>query len=127
MKKEKYHIEYIFDTASKLSLWKQLTTARGLSAWFADSVDIKGNLYAFHWDKDVVQAEAVCIKPEEKVRYRWLSEEEEPYYFEFMLRTFELTGAVSLEITDFAETDEKEDAIALWETQVEALKRSLGL
>ena len=32
---------------------------------------------------------------------------------------------MTLEITDFAEPDEKGDAIALWETQVDELKRRL--
>ena len=36
MKKEKFHIEYIFDKVSRRSLWNHLTTPPGLSAWFAD-------------------------------------------------------------------------------------------
>ena len=40
MKKEKFHIEYIFDKVSRRSLWNHLTTALGLSAWFADEVII---------------------------------------------------------------------------------------
>jgi hypothetical protein len=34
---------------------------------------------------------------------------------------------MTLEITDFAEPDEKGDAITLWETQVDLLKRRLGV
>jgi len=30
-------------------------------------------------------------------------------------------------ITDFAESDEKEDAIYLWDTQISDLKRTLGI
>ena len=47
MKKEKFHIEYIFDKVSRRSLWNHLTTALGLSAWFADEVIINDNLYTF--------------------------------------------------------------------------------
>ena len=43
MKKEKFHIEYIFDKVSRRSLWNHLTTALGLSAWFADEVIIPLN------------------------------------------------------------------------------------
>ena len=32
-----------------------------------------------------------------------------------------------LQITDFAEQDEKKDSIDLWDTQVEELKRTLGI
>ena len=47
MKKEKFHIEYIFDKVSRRSLWNHLTTPPGLSAWFADDVIINGNIYVF--------------------------------------------------------------------------------
>ena len=52
MKKEKFHIEYIFDKVSRRSLWNHLTTALGLSAWFADEVIINDNLYTFKWSKE---------------------------------------------------------------------------
>ena len=47
MKKEKFHIEYIFDKVSRRSLWNHLTTPPGLSAWFADDVTINDNTYVF--------------------------------------------------------------------------------
>ena len=127
MKKEKFHIEYIFDKVSQRSLWNHLTTPPGLSSWFADDVIIHGNLYAFKWNKDEQQAEVLAMKPEENVRYRWLDEEDPNAYFEFIIHTIELTGATALEITDFAEPDEKKDSIDLWDTQVEELKRTLGI
>ena len=37
------------------------------------------------------------------------------------------TGSTALEITDFAEPNEKTDAIDLWDLQVEVLKRTLGI
>ena len=100
MKKEKFHIEYIFDKVSRRSLWNHLTTPPGLSAWFADDVIINGNIYVFKWNKA---------------------------YFEFQIHSHELTGSTSLQITDFAEQDEKKDSIDLWDTQVEELKRTLGI
>ena len=129
MQKEKFHIEYVFDKVSNRSLWNHLTTALGLSSWFADEVIIKNNIYTFYWKKQQEQAEIVAIKPEYRVRYRWLYEDEEDdgTYFEFMIHTIELTGSKSLEITDFATPDEKADTIALWDTQVEVLKRTLGI
>ncbi len=127
MKKEKFHIEYIFDKVSRRSLWNQLTTALGLSAWFADKVIIEDNLYTFIWNKESQQAEVVNTKPESNIRYRWSDEEDENAYFEFRIHTIELTGSVSLEITDFSEPEEKKDSIALWDSQVEDLKRTLGI
>lgn len=126
MNKEKFHIEYVFDKVSKKSLWNHLTTPPGLSSWFSDDVTINGGNYVFRWDKEEQKAEVVSVKPEISVRYRWIDEDESAY-FEFIIHTIELTGAIALEITDFAEPAEKEDAIDLWDTQIEELKRTLGI
>ena len=127
MKKEKFHIEYIFDKVSRRSLWNHLTTPPGLSAWFADDVTISDNTYVFKWNRDEQEAEVLSIKPEISIRYRWTDEEEDNVYFEFLIHTVELTGATALEITDFAEPDEKKDSINLWDSQVYELKRTLGI
>ena len=126
MKKEKFHIEYVFEKVSKRSLWNHLTTPPGLSSWFADYVDIQGDTYTFTWDKTQEKAQVVLMKPEVWVRYKW-EYEAENVYFEFRIHTIELTGAVALEITDFAESSEKRDAISLWDSQVDTLKRTLGV
>ena len=127
MKKEKFHIEYVFDKVSKRSLWNHLTTPPGLSSWFADNVDISGDTYIFSWDKTQENAKVISIKPEQWIRYKWEHEIDESIYFEFRIHPIELTGAVALEITDFAEPSEKMDLISLWDTQVEVLKRTLGV
>ena len=127
MKKEKFHIEYIFDKVSRRSLWNHLTTPPGLSAWFADDVTINDNTYVFKWNRDEQESEVLSVKPEISIRYRWTDEEEDNVYFEFLIHTVELTGATALEITDFAEPDEKKDSINLWDSQVYELKRTLGI
>ena len=126
MKKEKFHIEYVFDTVSRRSLWNHLTTPPGLSSWFAEDVSIDANKYIFKWDKEEQEAEVVSMKPETSVRYKWL-DEDPSVYFEFLIHTIELTGSIALEITDFAEPDEKQDAIELWDSQISELKRTLGI
>jgi len=126
MKKEKFHIEYVFDKVSKHSLWNHITTPPGLSCWFADGVEIDGNNYTFIWDKTFEQARLLEERPESSIRFCWEGEDES-IYFEFHIYTVELTGAVLLEITDFADPDEKADAISLWDSQVEQLKRTLGV
>lgn len=127
MKKEKFHIEYVFDKVSRRSLWNHLTTPPGLSAWFADDVIIDDTIYTFKWNKIAEEAEVLNMKPEASIRYRWLDEEDENSYFEFQIHSIELTGATALQITDFAEPDEKTDSIDLWDTQVGELKRTLGI
>lgn len=128
MNKEKFNIEYVFDNVSRSSLWNHITTSRGLSSWFAEKVSIKNNVYTFMWNKDEMKARAELIKQKEQIRYCLETENGGPIsYFEFSIHTLELTGTTSLQITDFAEPSEKEDAIDLWDSQIHALKRSLGI
>lgn len=127
MKKEKFHIEYVFNKVSRRSLWNQLTTGLGLSAWFADDVNILGNTYIFKWNKEEQEAEVLSSKPETHIRFRWKDEEDKNTYFEFYIHSIELTGSIALEITDFAEPEDKKDSIDLWDSQVDDLKRTLGI
>lgn len=128
MKKEKYHIEYVLNQVSRRSLWNHLTTSAGLSAWFADKVSvINMDKYTFYWNKEGQKATAIFIHPEDCIRFRWDEDKGTPYYFEFSIHYMELTSSTSLEITDFAEPDEKADAIDLWDSQIEVLKRTLGI
>ena len=126
MKKEKFHIEYVFDKVSKRSLWNHLTSPPGLSSWFADDVNVEGDKYIFMWNKTKETATVIYMKPETCVRYSW-EDDDDNVYFEFRIHTIELTGTVALEITDFAEPSEKYDSISLWDTQVDELKRTLGV
>ena len=48
-------------------------------------------------------------------------------YFEFRINIEELTSSLALIICDFAEEDEKEDSISLWDSQITDLKRLLGI
>ncbi len=127
MKKEKFCIQYIFDSASRNSLWNHLTTSTGLSEWFADDVLIQGNVYTFTWSKIQMEAELLALSPNSHIRFRWSDEEDTAVFFEFRIHTIELTGGIMLEITDFSEDSEKEDSITLWDSQVKVLKRTLGL
>ena len=127
MTKEKFHIEFVFDKASKNRLWDYLSTAAGLAEWFADSVVVDGKLFTFQWKNSINEAEITGIAPNNYIRFHWLEDESPDTFFEFHLHKIELTGGLSLMITDFAEKNEKESAIALWETQIKTLKRALGL
>jgi len=127
MKKEKFHIEFVFDKVSKNSLWDYFSTAAGLAEWFADSVVIDGKLFAFQWKNYINEAEVTGMSPYNYIRFHWMEDENPDTFFEFRLQKIELTGGVTLEITDFADEEEKENAAALWITQIRTLKRTLGL
>lgn len=127
IKKEKFNIEYVFDKASLTNLWNFISTPSGLSEWFADDVSMDGNIYGFTWDGHSTKAEIIGTNPGNYIRFRWLEDKDLPVYFEFRLHKIELTGGIMLEITDFAEEEEKEDVMNLWESEVKVLKRILGL
>jgi len=127
MTKEIFHIEFIFEKANKNSLWDYFSTAAGLAEWFADSVVVDGKVFTFRWKNHINEAEVIGLIPYNYVRFHWLDDENSATYFEFRLQKIELTGGVTLEITDFAETSERESAIALWKTQINSLRRGLGL
>jgi hypothetical protein len=127
MKKEKFHIEYVFDKAGKTSLWNYISTTSGLSEWFADSVTAEDTIFTFVWNNYPNKAELLAINPGGFIRFHWLEDGSEETYFEFRIHKIELTGGVSLEITDFAYPDEKEEAIILWGNEIKILKRILGL
>jgi uncharacterized protein YndB with AHSA1/START domain len=125
MPKEKFEIEYIINTSPSI-LFNRLSSPSGLSEWFADDVNLKGKVFTFVWEGSEQQAEQVLRKENKMVRYHWLDDDETSSYFEFRINVDELTGETALLVIDFADTDDKEDAIELWNQQVDELKHGLG-
>lgn len=125
--KEQITLEYIVKSSPAI-LYNRLSTPSGLSEWFADNVNNKKGIYSFFWDGSEEQAKMIGKKQDEYIKFRWLADEEEgnDYFFEFRIVVDPLTKEVALNITDFVEPDEVEEATALWDTQVEDLLTLLG-
>jgi hypothetical protein len=121
---KKFELEFPINVSPKV-LYYRLSTPGGLSEWFADDVNLKDSVFTFFWEGNDQQAELLQRKDNKSVRFRWLDSDDEAY-FEFRITQDDLTGDVSLLITDFAEEDEIEDTTELWEKQVNVLKRNLG-
>lgn len=124
MTKTKLQFEYVINCSPKV-LYNRLSTASGLTEWFADDVRVRGKKFTFIWDESEQLAEMTLQKENRLVRFNWLGDEEESY-FEFRITRDELTGDVSLLITDFAEEGEEDEAKVLWDTQISDLKHVLG-
>lgn len=122
--KKKIHVEFLINCSPKV-LYNRLSTASGLTEWFADDVRVKGKKYTFIWDKSEQTAEMTLQRENRLVRFNWLDDDEDTY-FEFRITQDELTGDVSLLITDFTEEGEEEETRDLWETQVADLKHLVG-
>jgi uncharacterized protein YndB with AHSA1/START domain len=125
--KKKIVLEYIINSSPKV-LFPRLSTPGGLSEWFADNVNINGNLFSFFWENSEQKAEIIQKKENKYIRFRWVeSDEPESHWFEFRINTDELTGDIALIITDFVEDEDKDSSIELWNSQVAKLKHVLGL
>ena len=124
--KKPFELEYIINSSPKV-LFSRLSTASGLSEWFADNVTVKGKILTFTWEGTEQEAELIHKKDNKFVKFHWVDDEDENSYFEFRINKDEITGDVALLITDFAEEYEKEDSIDLWDTQIAKLKHVIGL
>ena len=125
--KEKYEIEYLFKTLPRI-LENMIASPSGLSEWFADDVNLKDDIFSFEWDGNIEKARLVNHKVNSKIRFRWLTDEEEGLdtYFEISYSVDPMTSSVAVNVTDFAYKEDKESAILLWDQQIQNLKRILG-
>lgn len=123
----RYDLEYTLNCSPKV-LFTRLSTPEGLCEWFAEDVTIEGDIFTFLWNRSEMKARLAAMKENKFVRFEWLEDEDEDSnYFEFRINIEELSGSLALLITDFAEPEEKDDAISLWDTQITDLKRILGI
>jgi uncharacterized protein YndB with AHSA1/START domain len=122
--KIKFELEFVIQSSPQL-LYQYLSTPSGLSEWFADNVNSRGELFNFIWDGSEEGAKLLKRKSDEFIRFAW-ENADDGSYFEMKIIVDEITSDVSLFITDFAEEDEIDEAKMLWENQVSDLKQVLG-
>ena len=125
--KIRFDIEFPIHASPQL-LYQYISTPSGLSEWFSDNVNSRGEMFTFIWDGSQEKARLLNKKSGERVKFRWLADEEDEqtYYFEIRIQVDEITKDVSLMVTDFAEDDEIDEAKMLWENQIYSLKQVLG-
>lgn len=124
--KIKYEMEFPIQASPSL-LYNYISTPSGLSEWYADNVNSRGELFTFIWNGSEEKAKLLSKKNGERVKFRWLSDEDTPYYFEIRIQVDEITKDVSIMITDFAEDeDEMNEGKMLWENMISDLKQILG-
>tara|TARA_Y100000768_G_scaffold327551_1_gene265247 strand:+ start:52 stop:444 length:393 start_codon:yes stop_codon:yes gene_type:complete len=126
-KRVSFSIEIAFQSSPQL-LFQYLSTPSGLSEWFADDVNSRGEIFTFFWDDGEETAKLLLKKNNEKVKFQWINDENgsDNEFFEFKIEVDEITKDVSLIITDFSDDDELEESKMLWENSVATLKQVLG-
>ncbi len=124
--KEKITLEYPVNSTAG-SLFARLSTASGLRGWFADDVKTEGERgFVFFWGKVSQRAVLEAKKANRYIRFRWADVHGPEGCFGFRIFSSELTGELSLEVTDYAEPEDREDLIFLWNTNIKRLRHNLG-
>ena len=122
----KFEMEFPIKVSQKL-LFQYISTPSGLSEWFADNVNSRGEIFIFIWNDSEESAKLIRKINNEKIQFQWLDDEETDYYFELRIQFDEITKDVSLIVTDFAEDEEEaEESKLLWTNQISDLKKVLG-
>ena len=123
--KIKYEMEFPIQVSPSL-LYQYISTPSGLSEWYADNVNSRDEYFSFIWAESEEKARLLSRKSPERIKFRWLEDEDEDFYFELRIQVDEITKDVSLIVTDFAEEDEVDEGKMLWENMVSNLKQVLG-
>lgn len=125
--KSRYELEFPINSSPQL-LYQYISTPSGLSEWFADNVNSRGEYFTFIWDDSEENARLTSKKSGEKVKFRWIDESKKDtdYFFELRILEDEITKDVSLMVVDFALPAELDESKLLWENQISDLKHVIG-
>jgi len=121
----KFEMEFPIKVSQRL-LFQYISTPSGLSEWFSDNVNSRGEKFVFIWDDSEEIAYLVSKKPNDKIKFQWEEDQNSDYFFELKIQFDEITKDVSLIVTDFAYDEELEQSKMLWSNQVSDLRKVLG-
>lgn len=125
--KVKYELEFPINSSPQL-LYQYISSPSGLSEWFADNVNSRGEYFTFIWDDTEERARVASRKTGEKIKFRWIDKNniDTDYFFELRILEDEITKDVSLMVIDYAPEEELDEAAQLWENQISDLKHVIG-
>lgn len=128
MPKKKIILEHVLRSKSRNVIWNMVGTPAGLSKWFADDVERKGNILLFRWGKNEERTARIKHCSEGySLKMRWLDEHEAEPFIELRLEQDELTRDFVLVVVDFADRGEEKELEELWESQLDTLFRISGI
>lgn len=130
MSKQKFVGEYPINASRKM-LFPYLSTASGLSLWFADDVNINNinKTLIFIVDGEEKIARIDSVKKNRHVKFSFLEDGEvkkDHDYLEFRLEINELTQSVFIRIVEYTETDDLEESFQIWNNLLSQLKEIIG-
>ncbi|MFZ3274112.1 MAG: START-like domain-containing protein, partial [Lutibacter sp.] len=74
--KLKFEMEFPIQ-ASPHMLYQYFGSPSGLSEWFADNVNSRGEIYTFIWNGSEEKAKVLQERPDEKIKFKWLNDGED--------------------------------------------------
>jgi uncharacterized protein YndB with AHSA1/START domain len=132
MVKNKFVADFQINTSRKI-IFPYLSTASGLSQWFADDVTInEDKVYNFYYDGDDHFAKAVIMRSNHNVKFEFFDpsdingEETDKSYIEFKLDENELTQTFFLRVIDYSDTYDDEEQESIWESLIATLREIIG-
>lgn len=130
-RKKLFTADYEIHASIKM-LYPYIQSPGGLSEWFADDVTINNQdkTFNFIWDSEEHKARLIAHRTNHFVKFEFLPENEEdekdPSYFELRLEFNDLTQSVYLKVTDYSDFDDVKELNDLWDSLVEALRKTVG-
>lgn len=129
MEKFKFVTEYELRASPKM-LFPYISTASGLSQWFATKVNtMPEQRLDFQWDNESHIARQVSMRQNKGVRFEFLETDEDGSdnnYVDFRVDQSELTQSTFLRITDYSGTTDEEELKDLWDGMMDKLKEIVG-
>ena len=89
--KIRYELEFPLNSSPQL-LYQYISTPSGLSEWFADNVNSRGEFFTFIWDDSEEKAKLISKRTGERIKFRWLDEDgnDSDYFFERVHKSISL-------------------------------------
>ncbi len=130
MVKNKFVADYQINTSRKI-LFPYLSTASGLSEWFADDVSIgPDKVYLFDYDGENHYAKIVAMRSNHHVKFDFFDpnnpDETDHAYIEFKIEENELTQTLFLKVIDYSDSYDDDEQESIWENLVGNLKEIIG-
>lgn len=115
--------------ASRRMLFPYVSTAGGLSQWFADDVTIdEDKIFHFIWEGDRHRARLAAQRANSYVKFEYIDDpvNGDLTFTEIKLEENELTQTVYLKVFDYTDNVDAEEAGELWDHLVQNLKEIVG-
>lgn len=130
MVKNKFVSDYQVNTSRKI-IFPYLSTASGLSQWFADDVSINEDRnYVFSYDGEDHVARIASIRSNISVKFEYFDpndpEATDNSYIEFRLDENELTQTLFLKVIDYSDAYDEDEQESIWESLIMHLKEIIG-